>query len=138
VHGNRIYSNGGLGIDLGPFDGVTANNSDDVDSGPNGLLNFPIVTEAISGGDTFVAGSIVDGLADRSFRLEFYADPSPDPSGNGEGRTFLGARTVTTDAKGDADFFFLLPGETSPGAAVSATASTDGNTSEFGSGAVVE
>jgi hypothetical protein len=138
VHGNRIHSNGGLGVDLGPFDGVTPNDAGDADSGPNGLMNFPIVTEAVSGGDTFVAGSIVDGLANRSFRVEFYSDPSPDPSGNGEGRTFLGVRTVTTDANGDAEFFFLLSGETSPGAAVSATASNDGNTSEFGPGAIVE
>ena len=35
-----MYSNGGLGIDLGG-DGITPNDSGDEDSGPNDLMNSP-------------------------------------------------------------------------------------------------
>jgi hypothetical protein len=41
-----IYGNGGLAIDLGG-DCVTGNDAGDVDQGPNGLLNFPLVSSAI-------------------------------------------------------------------------------------------
>ena len=47
IRGNRIYSNNGLGIDLGTFDpGVTPNDPGDGDTGANGLQNFPILISA--------------------------------------------------------------------------------------------
>ena len=42
---NSIFSNGGLGIDLGN-DGITSNDVGDGDTGPNNLQNFPIITTA--------------------------------------------------------------------------------------------
>src|SRR5258707_4941333 len=33
----------------------------------------------------------LDSLANTTFRLEFFSSAAGDPSGNGEGRTFLGA-----------------------------------------------
>src|SRR6185436_3998390 len=45
IRGNSIFSNGTtnlhLGIDLG-VDGVTPNDNQDTDPGPNGLQNFPV------------------------------------------------------------------------------------------------
>ncbi len=49
---NIFSSNEGLAIDLGQ-DGHTPNDSNDGDSGPNGLLNFPTIAEQ---GITFSAG----------------------------------------------------------------------------------
>lgn len=134
---NRIHSNGGLGIDLGPFDGVTPNDANDFDSGPNALVNFPILEAVSSGGGTFVSGTL-DTLANRTFRVEFFVDPAPDPSAHGEGKTFLGALTVFTDASGEASFESLFAGAAGVGSAVSATATDQfGNTSEFSLNVVV-
>ena len=44
---NRVYQNGGLGIDLGG-DGVTPNDPFDADDGPNQLQNAPTLTSARS------------------------------------------------------------------------------------------
>ncbi|HNB64921.1 MAG TPA: DUF4347 domain-containing protein, partial [Rhodocyclaceae bacterium] len=134
---NSMYGNTLLGIDLG-WDGVTANDTGDGDTGPNGLQNFPVLTYANStGGNTTLAGSF-NSAASTPYRLEFYASATGDASGHGEGQTFLGATTVTTDASGNAVFSVSLIGvSVANGAVVSATATADlgggsyGGTSEF-------
>ena len=45
---NSIYSNTGLGIDLN-HDGVTMNDANDVDTGPNDLLNYPTFGQPVEG-----------------------------------------------------------------------------------------
>ncbi|MEO2025088.1 MAG: G8 domain-containing protein [Fuerstiella sp.] len=45
ISNNSIFSNGQLGIDLGN-DGVTPNDNLDADTGPNNLINFPVLTGA--------------------------------------------------------------------------------------------
>ena len=37
-----------------------------------------------------------------TFTIHYYGNPACDPSGNGEGQTFLGSAQVTTDANGNA------------------------------------
>ena len=44
----EIYGNGDLPIDL-KNDGPTPNDPDDVDSGPNGVLNYPVITGTSAG-----------------------------------------------------------------------------------------
>ena len=132
VLGNRIFSNGDLGIDL-DFDSVTANDAGDADAGPNNLQNFPVLTSAVTGGGTgvTVAGTL-DSAATSAFRVEFFANAACDPSGNGEGETFLGAATATTDSGGTAVFSVGLTKTVSVGAAITATATDPAdNTSEF-------
>jgi hypothetical protein len=129
ISGNSIHDNGLLGIDLLPI-GPTPNDPKDPDMGANGLQNAPVLASAVSAaGGTSVTGSL-DSLPSQSFSVEFFASPAGDPSGFGEGRTFLGAIEVSTDATGHAAFVAALP----PAAGVlSATATqlATGNTSEF-------
>ncbi len=135
ISGNSIFANGDLGIDLGrfidPANSVLANDAGDADSGANGLLNFPVITSVnLNGGMTEISGSY-SGAANATFTIEFFASDAGDASGFGEGETYLGSTTVSTDGSGSASFTFAAP-VLAGGTALSATASdAAGNTSEF-------
>ncbi len=129
---NSIFANIGLGIDLGD-DGVTLNDTGDGDSGSNNLQNFPVLTSlTIASGNTTIDGSL-NSAANTAFRVEFFASETADPSGNGEGQTFLGSKDVTTDGSGNAAFTAVLPVLSPAGQAVITATATDpnNNTSEF-------
>jgi hypothetical protein len=67
-----------------------------------------------------------------SITLDFYANTVPDPSGYGEGQTYLGSATVNTDANGFASFTATGLAPISAQSYVTATATdSTGNTSEF-------
>ncbi len=128
---NAIFSNAGLGIDLND-DGVTPNDAGDGDTGSNNLQNFPVLSSAlVSTTGTTITGTL-NSTANTAFRVEFFLNPTCDSSGNGEGQTFLGATTVTSDAAGNAAFTVNLPTAVPPGQFITATATDAGNnTSEF-------
>ncbi len=135
VRGNSIHSNGSLaneiGIDLG-VNGVTANDAGDPDTGANNLQNFPVLTSVMSsGGNTTITGTL-NSTASTMFSIEFFSNPTCDASGNGEGRTFLGSTSVTTDGSGNATINAMLTVSVSAGESVTATATDPANnTSEF-------
>ena len=130
IQENSIFSNTGLGIDLGP-NGVTSNDPGDPDTGANNLQNFPVLTSVFSGfGTTFIQGSIDSTTTNSAYpvRIEFFYSPSCDPSGNGEGQTFFGSTSVSAPGS----FSVTLPVPVPSGQVVTATATDDnGNTSEF-------
>jgi hypothetical protein len=121
-----------LGIDLGR-DGITPNDTGDPDSGPNNLQNFPVLTSASTGGGSTTINGSLNGVASTTFRIEFFASRAPDPTLNGEGRTFLGAQDVTTDGAGNKTFTAVLPVEPPSGQSIITATATDPskNTSEF-------
>ena len=120
---NRIASNSGLGIDLGG-DGVTANDSSDTDGGANNRQNFPVLTAARGGVD-----GTLSSTATTTFSIQFFGSPVCDSSQHGEGETFLGEASVTTNAEGNAAIPFFAA---ATGQVVTATATdASGNTSEF-------
>ena len=103
IRGNSIHDNGDLGIDLGG-DGVTLNGSEPLGGpGPNNWQTFPVLTAAYAGASTVVTGTL-SSIPCRTFTIDFYSNPAPDPSGYGQGQTYLGSTTVTTDASGNASF----------------------------------
>jgi hypothetical protein len=128
---NRIFSNSGLGIDLGA-NGVTTNDPCDTDNGPNHLQNFPILTGATNRvGSTTISG-ILDSSANTDFTIDFYANIDCDASGFGEGNFYLGSTTVATDGSCHASFTATLPASDLQNQFVTATATdANGNTSEF-------
>ena len=134
---NDIFSNGGLGIDLGD-DGVTPNDPGDADTGPNNLQNFPIITNVIETTPTTLVFFSLDSTANTTFRIEFFSNVAVDPSGNGEGQTFLDATTVTTDGTGNFTGFFFANNDAAVGQFVTVTATDpSGNTSEFSAPQIV-
>jgi hypothetical protein len=133
---NSIFENGspgGLGIALNN-DGVTANDPKDPDRGPNRLQNFPVITSAST---TTIAGRL-NSRPGKTFTIQFFSNPAPNfPTGFGEGETFLGEKTVTTNTEGRVSFTFataLTAGEIITATATDAT----GSTSEFSAGRFVE
>ena len=134
VFGNRIFENAGRGIDLGS-DSVTPNDTDDPDTGPNDLLNFPVLTIArlAPAGLLRIVGSI-NTEPGKTLRIEFFASPAADPTGFGEGKRFLGFITVETTAFFSTAGFdvFLSAFGVQAGHVITATATDElGNTSEF-------
>jgi hypothetical protein len=136
---NSIYANGGLGIDLSPS-GVTPNDAGDSDTGPNDLLNFPLLTAAVAGGGTVTASFDLDVPAG-TYRVEFFRNPSGvDATGHGEGETFAGTVNVTHLGGGTASFSHTFAGSTGDMLTATATLCADGapcttfgSTSEFDS-----
>ena len=137
IQQNEIFSNGGLGIDLGS-NGVTPNDPNDPDTGANNLQNFPVLTGVFSGpGTTIIQGSIDSAVGNSAYPIivEFFRNSSCDPSGHGEGETFIGSTSVN----GPGSFTTVLSIAVPIGAVVTATATdANGNTSEFSACAVVQ
>ncbi|MGD9126238.1 MAG: DUF4347 domain-containing protein, partial [Planctomycetia bacterium] len=133
IVGNSFYSNTGLGINLS-YDGVTANDAGDSDTGPNNLQNFPVLTSAVTDGSSSIniSGSL-NSTASRTFRIEFFASTTADGTGYGEGETYLGYTEVVTDGDGNATISANLTAAVEAGTVISATATdlTTGDTSEF-------
>lgn len=152
---NSIYGNSGgeltsLGIDLVYTDdfstylatGVTPNDAGDPDSNSNHFMNFPVISSvSSSNGQVTITYSLDINNSEAGatgYRIEFFANDASDPSGYGEGQTFLGYQNVAGDVTGQS-VTFTLPAGVEGNKFVSATttmidSSTDGfgHTSEFG------
>ena len=135
IASNSIFSNGGLGIDLGSG-GVTPNDALDQDSGANNLQNSPVLT---TGNILFAGGKLeVEYFADSAvenstypLRVEFFI---ADDDGE-EGKTFLGSHTYTaveaqTPAIADLGNAAAI-GVAAADLIVATATDSDGNTSEF-------
>lgn len=112
--------------------GRTANDAaGDADSGPNGLLNYPVLNTSLQQGTgTRVQGTYA-GPVQASLTLDFY-----DLGPAGDIAAIVGSSVINTNAAGTATFDVVLPGIVRAGRRVVATATTGGATSEFSLGPV--
>jgi hypothetical protein len=131
IRANQLSGNSLLGIDLGD-DGVTPNDPGDFDEGPNNRQNAPVLISAAgAAGGTTIKGRL-NSAPGTLFAIDLFSNPTCDPSGSGEGQTFLGSTSLTTDETGDAYFTATLQTEIADGESVTATATDpSGNTSEL-------
>lgn len=116
IMGNSIFNNGidptypvsvyGLGIDLMSGElsnqsitsgGVTLNDALDLDVGPNSYMNYPILNSVTQADNVATINFSLDAADSTNglYRIEFFANDEADPSGYGEGQTFLGAITAS-------------------------------------------
>jgi hypothetical protein len=127
---NSIYSNGELGIDL-EGDGPTPNDNKDRDEGPNTLQNNPRLTSAATTGTKITIQGHLRSTPNDTFTIRFFANRASEPRGY-EGRTYLGTKSVSTDANGEVSFTKTLSAKVNAGQRLTATATgPGGNTSEF-------
>jgi uncharacterized repeat protein (TIGR01451 family) len=131
ILGNEIFSNEGVGIDLG-VDGITPNDPGDGDTGANNLQNFPVLTAATSGASGTTISGDLNSTPLTTFRIEFFSNLACDALGNGEGQVFVGSINVTTDPAGTTPINTTIPVVVPGGRVLTATATAPGgNTSEF-------
>ncbi|MEZ5476633.1 MAG: SdrD B-like domain-containing protein [Thiolinea sp.] len=98
---NSFYANDNLGIDLSLNklgDGVTLNDANDSDTGPNAFLNFPIIDRiSLAGTDIVLQGCAPAGATVEVFESDVSAGGAALPGDNrlgrsqdyGEGQTYL-------------------------------------------------
>ena len=137
IEGNAIFANCGLGIDLGD-NGVTANTGTKNAALPNSGMNFPVFTSvSVSGTTLTVSGYVGTAPGQAAFagaRVEIFKSDN-DPSGYGQGQTYLGF--LTADASGNFSGSLTVSG-LSVGDRITATATDTANdTSEFSPNAVI-
>jgi hypothetical protein len=145
VLSNSIYNNDELGMDLiggsENANGVIANDSDDTDTGPNNLQNFPVITSATRSNSTnltTISGRLSSD-ASQDFVVQCFLANKAPASAHGEGIRLLDTEVITSsdfNANGNAPFtcnssrplLGQLQGQT-----VSATATNiiSGDSSEF-------
>ncbi len=119
---NSIDNNGDVGIRLSTANGGM----------PNDLQTAPHLTSAVRGVNNITISGTLNSTANSNFTIEFFSNPSADPSGFGEGRTFLGDTQVTTNSSGAASFSTIVSATVPAGNVVSSTTTNPaGSTSEF-------
>jgi hypothetical protein len=118
IRQNQIWDNTELGIDLGwtdmVLDGVTPNDTNDNDSGPNSLMNFPVLTSiahATGGLQQWETNWTFDGnntdVGNHVIQFDFFATPISAET-HGEGKRYIKSITTTANGLGDASFSVMF------------------------------
>ena len=120
IVGNHIWDNSALGIDING-DGVTPNDANDSDSGPNDVLNHPAPTGASLTAGTVDLAFDLDAPAG-GYRIEVFTNPNgTDPSGSGEAELLAGQASIVHPGGGSASFTVAVPGAAGDELTLSAT-----------------
>lgn len=125
VSSNRFFDNGGLSIELYPDDGLNVNDIGDTDTGPNQLLNSPVIDTAYHIGATVMIVGSVDVETVAYTRIEVYKAVG-NAAGHAEGYLHLGS----CYANGNGQWQLALS-DTLSTAWVAIAIDSTSNTSEF-------
>ncbi|MBP9116205.1 MAG: hypothetical protein KBF89_07685 [Acidimicrobiia bacterium] len=120
--------------------GVTENDpSGDSDIGPNGNINFPVLTSAVQVGNKLTTTFDLDAAdsTDGNYRIEFFANDSSTIFGHGPGQIFLGS-TLVQNGNNKQAVLTLPNGLDISGRSLSSTTTAINNTTSSGFGATSE
>jgi photosystem II stability/assembly factor-like uncharacterized protein len=139
--GNTIAFNGNDGVKVsgGTGNAIRANSIHDsttlgieLVNGGNNNQPAPVLSSATTTGSSITIQGTFSGTANTSYALDFFANPTANPSGAGEGQQFLGSASVTTNGSGTVSFTVTFTVAVPQGEAISATATSPArNTSAF-------
>jgi hypothetical protein len=140
IRANALFSNTILGIDIEPGGQSGSSDALDLDSGPNGAQNAPLLVTASPAAGALTLDVALTSAANARYSIDVYASDvcnGGTAAGRlggdfGEGQRFLGSFELSTDARGEAGSSLRLPFNAPVGVWLSATATdASGNTSEF-------
>lgn len=121
---NSIFNNTLLGIKI--------NNLNDPGFPVSPMFPVPVITSITTLSGNFEVNGYINGAPDTNYVIELFSNLSPDPSGFGEGETFIADSTILTNSNGAGYFNINVQG--TPGNmfySATATQVNSGNTSEF-------
>jgi hypothetical protein len=78
------------------------------------------VTSAVSSYASMTVQGTLTADPSTAYQIKFFLNPAADPSGYGQGETFLATETVTTSASGTVSFSFTFKAN-APGEVASST-----------------
>lgn len=130
---NKIYDNALLGIKLGTITSPIPNDTGDADSGPNNLMNHPVLKKVVKSESNLIITADLDfNTSEAPFTIELFDNDALDASGYGEGQYFIGS--VSTSAIGsNVQLTIPITGTTPTSASkiTSTATNVNGSTSEF-------
>jgi parallel beta-helix repeat protein len=134
IRGNSMFDNANLGIDLGA-DGNTLNDSSGHDGTNNNFQDYPLITTLTNTNGVLTATGTMDEDPDATYTIDLYSTDSSTADDHGQGSTWLGSVTVTTDDSGHATFSLAISDSSIPSGdtyIIGTATDSIGNTSEFG------
>lgn len=106
LHNNTFFNlnpHSALAIDLGN-NGVSPNDPDDVDTGPNGLQNYPVLVSAQRNGSSLSVSGHLNSLPNSNFEITLCGVRNPNTASVGPCELPLPPFLLATNASGDASF----------------------------------
>ncbi len=131
ARGNVLADNGGLGLAFSGSSIPATNDTGDGDGGPNGAQNHPVLGVYTDGASPSVVATL-SSRPSRTFTIDVYAVGAVDPSGHGEADEWLGSAELATGGDGEGSVVVNLSRALALGERLTATATGEEGTSEFG------
>jgi hypothetical protein len=129
---NIFYDNTEMAIDIDADYTPSGLDVLDVDSGPNGTQNYPIITSSyVTSSQISIVGTF-NSKANTAYTLQYYSNVSCNQSGNGEGEMLIGTQIITTNSSGNATINISFSAVIPVGSSITCLATDNLNsTSEF-------
>ncbi len=129
---NIFYDNTEMAIDIDADYTPSGLDVLDVDSGPNGTQNYPIITSSyVTSSQISIIGTF-NSKANTAYTIQYYSNVSCNQSGNGEGKMLIGTQIITTNSSGNATINISFSAVIPVGSSITCLATDNLNsTSEF-------